>query len=66
MCDEHIQWLNQMAPLDITNPIGEREIKTPDGRLINAASLIQKRKQSLTDTIYEVESYYAKKEGREL
>lgn len=66
MCDDHVQWLHQLAPVDVDGPELEREVHRPDGSLVAASSLVKKRKQSLGEFIYEVEKYYADKEGREL
>lgn len=65
MCDEHVKWLAQMEA--VNGPEGNL------GVLVNGVSgvirpeqLLKKRaKQTLGELIYEVESYYAKKEGRE-
>lgn len=67
VCDAHLPYLAQLEPVGVgEEALQGREISGPKG-LISPESLVQKRyKQTLGEAIYEVESYYAKKEGREL
>lgn len=67
VCDEHLPYLVQLEPVGVSPAVLQgREISGPSG-LLSPESLIKPRyKQSLGEAMYEVESYYAKREGREL
>lgn len=62
VCEEHRALLDQLKP--VGRPAPKKNVVTADGK--DAAIKVRREKPSLAKSIYEVEKYFADKEGREL
>lgn len=64
MCEAHLRLLTELRPVDDVD-VAMREVSNGHSTIPVEQLLRRPKKKSLAAAIYEVESYYAKKEGRE-
>ncbi len=62
MCTNHLKYLTELRSVDAIDVAVQSEVRGPR-TTVGVERLIQSKKKTLGQSIYEVESYFAKKNG---